>query len=209
MPAPALEEDARTRRGRWKMLLVLAVCAAPVIASYFTYFVIRPTGRTNHGDLIEPLRELPATLPLRALDGTPVAPASLTGQWLLMVVAGSACPQACEQHLYLQRQLRQTLGRDSDRLDKVWLIPDDGPVRAELQSAVLASPAVNVLRTDPAALSAWLRSREGHGLDEAYFLVDPMGRWMMRWPADTEPSLIKRDLERLLRASASWDRAGR
>ncbi len=40
--------------GRWKMLAVLAVCAAPIIASYLTYFVIQPTSRNNYGDLIDP-----------------------------------------------------------------------------------------------------------------------------------------------------------
>ena len=51
---------------RLMMLLVLLVCAAPVIASYFTYFVLRPAGaRTNYGELIEPPRPLPAALPLR------------------------------------------------------------------------------------------------------------------------------------------------
>ena len=38
----------RTRRGRLKMLAILLICAAPVIASYFTYYVIRPEGRTNY-----------------------------------------------------------------------------------------------------------------------------------------------------------------
>jgi hypothetical protein len=28
---------------------VLAVCAAPMIFSYLTYYVIKPTGRTNYG----------------------------------------------------------------------------------------------------------------------------------------------------------------
>ena len=46
---PALTELAarRTSSGRWRMLLVLAVCTAPVIASYLTYYVIRPEGRRN------------------------------------------------------------------------------------------------------------------------------------------------------------------
>src|SRR5215510_11642002 len=68
----------RTRVGRWKMFAVLAVCAAPVVASYFTYFVIRPEGRTNYSTLIEPTKAMP-DLPLRALDGTPVPSASLKG----------------------------------------------------------------------------------------------------------------------------------
>jgi hypothetical protein len=39
-----------------------------------------------------------------------------------------------------------------------------------------------------------------------------MGNWMMRFPAgislETAPQ-VKRDLERLMRASAGWDKAGR
>jgi surfeit locus 1 family protein len=46
MPSPnqALDgaEGRRTVVGRWKMLAVMLMCAAPVIASYFTYYVIRP-----------------------------------------------------------------------------------------------------------------------------------------------------------------------
>jgi hypothetical protein len=44
------------------------------------------------------------------------------------------------------------------------------------------------------------------------YLVDPMGRWMMRFPpqlaAENAPKL-KRDLERLIRAAKSWDLPGR
>jgi hypothetical protein len=37
VPQEALARDAeRTARGRWRMLGVLLVCAAPVIASYLT-----------------------------------------------------------------------------------------------------------------------------------------------------------------------------
>ena len=45
------------------MLLVLLVCAAPVIASYFTYYVVRPEGRRNYGELIEPQRPFPPPSP--------------------------------------------------------------------------------------------------------------------------------------------------
>jgi hypothetical protein len=44
------------------------------------------------------------------------------------------------------------------------------------------------------------------------YLVDPLGNWMMRFPAGRDragAAKAKRDLERLLRASSSWDRAGR
>ena len=87
--APTLaDEDARgrTRRGRLRMLLVLLACAAPVIASYFTYFVIRPSGSsTAYGTLILPTKSLP-DLALADLDGRPVAARSLRGQWLLVTL---------------------------------------------------------------------------------------------------------------------------
>ena len=49
------------RRGAWKLYLLLAVCVAPVVASYLMYYVFPPSGRTNYGMLIEPQRPVPAT----------------------------------------------------------------------------------------------------------------------------------------------------
>ena len=73
MPTPQEAVDGASRRtvlGRWKMLAVLLTCAAPVVASYFTYYVIRPEGRRNFGELIDPQRPLPDQ-PVQALDGAP------------------------------------------------------------------------------------------------------------------------------------------
>ncbi len=199
----------RTASGRLKMLLVLLVCASPVIASYFTYFVIRPEGRTNYGELILPPRELPATLPLATLDGAPVASASLRGQWLLVVVLDTACDAACEQRLFMQRQLREMLGRDRDRLDKIVLVAGDGALKPELRAALEAAPPATLLRAPRAALAGWLAPQAGHALDAHLYVVDPMGMWMMRMPAVAEPQRVMRDLRKLLRASSSWDDAGR
>lgn len=205
---PAAAAQRRTFTGRVKMLLVLAVCAAPVIASYLTFYVVRPEGRSNYGTLIEPARPMPE-LPLRTLDGRPVAASSLHGQWLLVVVAPAVCDAACEGRLLAQRQLREMLGRDRDRLDKVWLVVDDAPVRPALAQALAAAPAATVLRVQRPALEAWLQAEPGHGVEDHLYLVDPLGRWMMRMPAQAQPARVKRDLERLLRASAGWDKAGR
>lgn len=207
LPAPTLA-GTQVRHGRLKMLLVLLVCAAPVIASYFTYYVIRPQGRTNHGTLIEPQRALPdaAALPLTDLDGAPVDPRTLEGQWLLVAVAGGACDADCERQLYLQRQLREALGRDKERLDRVWLIDDQAPVRPELRAALQGA---TVLRAPREALARWLEPAAGQPLEAHFYVADPFGHWMMRMPAPSEPAAIKRDLDKLMRGSAGWDKAGR
>lgn len=210
MPSPTLDDAARrTASGRLKMLLVLAVCAAPVIASYLTYFVIRPQTRNNYAQLITPTREMPAALPLTTLQGEPVPPESLQRQWLLVVVADAACDAVCERHLFLQRQLREALGRDKDRLDKLWLITDDATPRPEVMQAIAQGQATTVLRVPSEALARWLEPEPGRRLAEHLYLVDPMGQWMLRAPADPDPAKFKRDVERLLRAAASWDLPGR
>jgi hypothetical protein len=210
--APPVLDDAvaqRTASGRRKMLLVLAICAAPVIASYLAYFVIRPEARANYSELIEPLRPIPADLPLADLHGTRVAAPSLKGQWLLVVVSAAACDAQCERHLWLQRQLRETLGRDKDRVDKVWLLSDAAVPRPETLQAVSTNTAITVLRVPRSALAAWLQPSPGHTLEDHLYIVDPMGNWMMRVPVHAEPGRLKRDIEKLLRASAGWDLPGR
>jgi cytochrome oxidase Cu insertion factor (SCO1/SenC/PrrC family) len=208
LPSSQPVVDQRTRLGRLKMLLVWAVCAAPVVASYFTFYVLRPQGRTNYGELILPPKALPADaqLSLTDLQGRPVPAASLKGQWLLVSVATSACDAACEKQLYLQRQLRETLGKDKDRLDRVWLIPDQGTVRPALLPALAQSWT---LRVDPAQLSRWLVPDPGQNVSAQLYLVDPRGDWMMRFPAQADPSRIKKDLAKLMKANESWDEPGR
>lgn len=210
VPSAMLDlQRQRTRAGRLKMLLVLAACAAPVLASYLSFYVWRPQGApAAYAQIIHPARDLPAAQ-ARGPSGAAVPLASLKGQWLLVVVAPSACDAACEQLLYTQRQLREMLGRDKDRLDKLWFVPDDGAIRPALAQAVAAQPPVQVLRLDEATLRGWLAPAEGQRWQDHLYVVDPMGRWMMRAPFPLEPARFKRDLDRLLRASASWDRAGR
>ena len=216
-------EGRRTLHGRWKMIGVLLLCAAPVIASYFTYYVVRPDGRSVYGELIDPQRpvpDLPVSLAWPNVGGaTPVSSTSdtsgvsslraLKGQWLLVSVADAACDALCEQQLYMQRQVRESLGREKERIDRVWLVSDAAPVPERLANGLRGA---TVLRLPAAQIAQWLVPAAGHALTEHMYVVDPMGNWMMRFPARMDAAggaRAKRDVERLLRASASWDEPGR
>ena len=219
LPTPrkaAAGDTLRTFRGRRNMLAVLLVCAAPVLASYITYYLVRPEGRRNFGELIDPQRPVPG-ISATSLAGEAVRLRSLTGQWLLVSVAGAGCDAACEKHLYLQRQLREGLGKNKDRLDWVWLVSDAQAVRPALGPALAQA---TVLRVDAAQLATWLAPAPAHKLQDHLYVIDPMGNWMMRFPAlqqeaglaGIDPAAaakIKRDLEHLMRGSASWDQPGR
>jgi hypothetical protein len=205
LPQPIAD---RTKNGRLKMLLVLLLCASPVIASYITYYFIRPEGRRNFGELIDPQKPVP-NLTATNLAGKSVNLQSLKGQWLLVSVAGGACDTSCQNHLYLQRQLRETLGKEKERLDWVWFISDNASVADALQVAVKGA---TVLRLSEAGINTWMQAGKGQQLADHLYVIDPMGNWMMRFaPGFNAESAVKakKDIERLLKASAFWDNAGR
>ena len=194
-------------RGRWKLLAIMVLCSLPVVASYLAYFVVRPQGKAGYGELISPVRPIAQQTGL-ALDGEAQALAPLKGQWLLVSVGPGSCAQDCQQRLFLQRQLRETLGKGKERVDWVWLVSDVAPVDTSMRKPL--GDAV-VLRVDPSVVQDWL------GVDAAsavnyLFVVDPMGNTMMRLPSQFDgagAAKARRDLERLLRASVSWDTPGR
>lgn len=209
LPAEVVQADAkRTSMGRLNMLLVLLACAAPVVASYITYYWVRPEARRNYGELIQPTRPTPSIAVAR-LDGGDMKLTDLKGQWLLVSVAGAACDAACQQRLYLQRQILVGLGKERPRTEWVWLVND----KAEIPNTLLPGlEEATVLRVDPKALAQWLQPEANKKLEDHLYMIDPMGEWMMRFPAqlNAEGALkAKRDMERLLRASASWDVPGR
>ena len=207
LPVP-YDDSARSKSGRWKMIAVLLVCASPVIASYFTYYVVRPEGRRNYGELVTPQRPLPAIATLD-VNGKPGDLTTLKNQWLLISVAGAACDVACQQRLYFQRQLRESLGKEKMRADWVWLVTDAAVIDVQLKPALVEA---TVLRVPAGALAQWLPGATNQRLEDHLYVVDPLGNLMMRFPANMDAAgaaKAKRDLDRLLRASGSWDKEGR
>lgn len=198
--ATAGSNPQRQRRiGRWKMLLVVLVCAAPMIASYLTYYVIKPEGRNNYGTLIDP-REYPLPdLGATELDGDPASLANLKGKWLMVQVDGGDCNDACKKKLFTMRQLRLMQGKEMERIERVWLVNDKAPLETML---IREYDGMEMLRVDAAKLKAWLPVDAGTTLADHIYLIDPLGNLMMRFPRDPDPGKMKKDISKLLRASA-------
>ena len=185
--------------GRWKLLAVLAVCAAPLIFSYLTYYVIKPTGRTNYGTLLDPRAHPIPALGTTALDGKPDSLAAYKGKWLLLQAAPGDCPQACKDQLVAMRQLRLMQGKEMERVERVWLITDAAPLDITLMKVV---DGTRFLRADAAAVAKWLPVEQGSVLADHMYLIDPLGNLMMRFPKNAEPAKVKKDIGKLLKASA-------
>ena len=186
-------------RGRWKMLAVLAVCAAPVLASYFTYYVIKPTARNNYGALIDPRSYPIPPLASTTFDGRPEGLDKYKGKWIMLKVGGGECTQACQKQLFTMRQERLMQGKEMDRIERVWLVTDRAPLETIL---IREYDGMHMLHADAAAVAKWLPADTGTRAEDHIYLIDPLGNLMMRFPADPDPRKMYKDVNKLLKASS-------
>jgi hypothetical protein len=195
--APTSNDNSKTK-SRWTLIIVMALCAAPMIFSYLTYYVIKPQGRTNYGDLIDPRAYPIPELGMSTMDGKPVALEDFKGKWIMLQVNGGDCQKACADKLYYMRQLRHSQGKEMERIERAWLITDKAPVNPQL---IREFEGTHMLRVDAAKLAAWLPVDAGTNAADHYFMIDPLGNLMMRFPKDPDNNKIKKDISKLLRAS--------
>jgi cytochrome oxidase Cu insertion factor (SCO1/SenC/PrrC family) len=195
----AKASEQKRNRGRWKLFAVLLVCAAPIILSYLTYYVIKPTGRTNYGTLIDPReRPIPA-MASSTLDGRPETLEQYKGKWIMLKVGGGECGEACQKQLFAMRQWRLMQGKNMNRVERVWLVTDTQPLDT---MTIRQYDGMHLLRAPKDVVSQWLPAEKGTQPADHIYLIDPLGNLMMRFPADPDPRKVYKDIAKLLKASA-------
>jgi peroxiredoxin len=192
-------EPQQRKRGRWMLWLVLLVCASPMIASYFTFYVLKPEKRNNYGTLIDQRAHPVPAMAATTLDGKPAALEQFKGKWVMLMAAPGACDDACRKQLFAMRQLRLMQGKEMERIERVWLILDAEP----LDTIVIREyDGTHMLRADARAVANWLPAEPGTSVADHIYMIDPLGHLMMRFPKDPEPRKVHKDIYKLLKASS-------
>ena len=173
---------------------MLALCVAPIAASFIAYYWLQPSGQVNYGELLTP-QSLPDAS-LTTLDGRAFRFGDVKGAWSLVTVGAAACDERCRTHLVYTRQVRLAQGKESERVERLWLLTD----MATPDAALLADqPGLRVVR---AAGSEALRALPAPRDPAAHvYIIDPLGNLMMRFPENPDPRRMLKDLSRLLRHS--------
>lgn len=184
------------------MLLVTALLALPFAAAFGLYFFEwRPAKLANHGEFIVPPLPLPET-GLSLVDGSPLPTADLRRKWTLVMIQTAPCTMACQKDLHQIRQVQVALNKEMVRLRRVLMGSSVTGLRAD--------PAlVDVQRSYPDLLiaapdvgqpgEAWRTILAASGY--RFYIIDPLGNVMMRYPQEPEMQGMLRDLERLLKYS--------
>jgi SCO1/SenC len=202
--------------GRGKLLAIFLACSLPLLVAYLIFFIVKPTGKASFGELIHPAREMPAVnvqlveFDSNAASHESVIPLSqLKGQWLLVNVTNTNCDDICAQRLFVMRQLREMVGKEKDRIDRVLLITSEAPLAENIKPLL---EGLTIIRVKPELIEKWFGITELQDVQAQVVIVDPMGNAMLRMPADLteqQPHEALRVLNKLLTASAVWDMPGR
>lgn len=185
----------RPRDPAWRqMTLIASVFALPLVIAAWLYYgaeALRPSGRSNHGVLLEPIVNVQDSAPGAAFQE------AARDHWVLLYTNEQSCAASCREALYTLRQSRQMLGSDMHRLRRVFLHGQSPPdtVFIEQQHQGL------VTLHDP-GLGRWLAAQQPPQVAPGgFFLVDPLGNLVMYFPADIVPGDMVDDIEHLLELS--------
>lgn len=180
--------------GRVQLLLISLIFFGPLILAAWLYFSgigFQPEGRTNHGQLLEPLVNIRDALPASAIH------VENDGHWLLLYSNTGACDTACEFALVTLRQSRLMLGREMDRLRRVFLHGDSAP-----DTVFLANEHSGLTSLEDSGLSELLENKRPPELAAGgYFLIDPLGNLVMYFRPDIDPGDMVDDIDHLLELS--------
>ncbi len=184
MTAPAL---TRYR----PLLLILALLILPfAIGGGLYVWGWRPATAGNHGELLTPARPLP---PLTSAAGEPLAATAFNDHWSLVVAGSGPCDTACRQWIVATRQVHVALYKQMSRVQRTWLTDQPAPDTAPLLA--IQPDLHTAVATGAAARAAFDLDQAGHRV----YVIDPLGRIILRYAPDADPRGLLKDMERLLR----------
>ena len=207
-------------------MVLLLIGGIPVIlvlvATWLWYFVARGDldlvgmlGTANRGSLVQPPRQL-NDQGLTDGGGLALLYTDLEPRWAMLVPGATArCDEACEQSLYVTRQIHVALGKEFNRLRRLYVSA------APAGDVELAVAQLSDQRPAPDSFSAYLEQEhrglkvltldqgafpqlfQEHEADPStWYLVDPAGWIMMSYNSEIPYKDVIADLKFLLKNSS-------
>lgn len=200
---PSYQQSSQPRR-QWSGWIITSGFFIPMVLAYliFTTGWGLPGRTINHGNLLMPATSL-TRLPITDSDGNNLNLFAGEEKWRWLIVGDNSCEQACQDLLYLSRQVHIRLGEKAHRLERIYLNTDTR------YSEVL----FNHLQQDhPRLVMAHVNARDwqqilGHTTapralnGETLYVVDQEGFAMMTYGNQHQGNDMLDDIKRLLKYS--------
>ncbi len=179
-------------RGRLQFLLIAAIFFGPLLFAAWLYYsgeALQPEERANHGTLLEPIVNL--------LEAVPESAIHEDRAWRLLYAEDGECGESCQKALYTLRQSRLMLGKEMDRVERVFLHGEQAP--DNLLGAEEHRGLVSLY--DPSLRAVLESKRPGSLAAGGFYLIDPHANLVLYFSPDIKPRDMVDDIKRLLRLS--------
>lgn len=193
-------KSKNNRRNRLYLLFIIALFAAPPLASWLLIDHWRPSGTTQHGDLLTPARPLPEFQATAYPTGSTQALNLPRGRWVMAYLSETEnCQENCQQSLVNMRQMQLALGKDKDRVQTALLLTQT-PNHAFAQWLQQEHATMQKLRLNNPALAQFIKQAFADtATDGSIYLIDPLGNLFMHYGSEIAPRDIMKDIRRLLK----------
>ncbi len=199
---PVIQVKRRAKMiSRLSFIVVIAAFVLPLLLAITLYAQLdawTPPARVNHGELMEPVKPL-SMLMLSASDKTAITLDDVQGIWTLAYIGKEDCSIHCQAGLFKMRQVKEMLGRESARLQSMFVALDD----EAMDSVSLLAGQYPNLRAGLAGVE--IRSQQENAFSPqsigSFFLLDPHGNVVLRYDDDSTTKGLLKDLKRLLKVS--------
>jgi hypothetical protein len=206
-------------KNKAKLTFLLLIAALPIGSAtwYFGMHEYKGLMSTkNKGELVIPVVDVttldlrngadePAYLPFEELVADITPEDYKPGPWQLLYLGAPECDDTCVERLYFLRQLHVRLGREFDRVQRVYVQASDvaGPLPATTAAFIAEQqPDMRVVYAKASALRERLRETVDSGADPLaqhyIYVVDPVGNVMLYFTPENTPDEILSDLDTLL-----------
>ena len=189
-------------KSRSYLIGLFAVFFGPLFFAMWLFYVPNNwlnSSKQNHGILINPAQPL-EEFELSALDGDSWNHELFQGKWTLLYIGDETCDLYCEANLFKMRQVRLTLGRDSQRVQRKYLGLHKHQSTKAIVKIFSKYPSMQVAWFDAPMIYQTLPQLKKLPLHQIY-VIDPLGNLMMWYSKDATSKGMKKDLKRLLKVS--------
>lgn len=189
------------RKDRIILVLIMGAFILPLMSAWILVGQWRPDSKAHHGELLLPARPV-AHFQALDVDAAELTHAYLDGHWTMVYMGAQPdCNESCRQGLYKIRQVRLALGKEMDRVQRLLLM-------AKMPDAVLTKwlqqehAGMTVGVADAATRDFLIQAFPGRAIASGWiYLIDPLSNLVMRYPPESDPQGILKDLKRLLKLS--------
>ncbi len=169
------------------MFFLVIIFIAPSVLAYLYYrhptWLSSPS--TNRGELIKPPYQLQHVVP--------------SERWRLLLWSPSACDTTCLERLNALARIRLALGRRLYQVQACVLLADEKMSFRLKDTKILQEEDVCVLKLPEQAQA----DRSALGDNPTFFIVNPEGFFILKYPVDMQADDIFHDIKHLLTEPSS------